>query len=68
MFGENPLPHLTTRPSETIKGGRVYFHAHEGECLLPVVCDMGLGHQLLYASDYPHEDTEFPDSVRQLMG
>ena len=65
LFGENPLPHLTVRPSETIKSGRVYFHAQEGEHLLPTVCDMGFTNQLLYASDYPHEDTVFPDSVRQ---
>jgi len=65
LFGENPLPHLTRRPSETIKSGRVYFHAHEGERLLPIMCEMGFTNQLLYASDYPHEDTGFPESVRQ---
>ena len=64
LFGENPLPHLTTRPSETIKSGRVYFHAHESEHLFPTVCDMGFTNQLLYASDYPHEDTGFPNSIR----
>ena len=64
LFGEAPLPHLTTKPSDTILGGRLYFHAHDGEHLLPMMCQLGFTNQLLYASDYPHEDTTFPDSVR----
>ena len=64
LFGQNPLPHLTRRPSETIRSGRVYFHAQEAERLLPTVCEIGFARQLLYASDYPHEDTGFPESVR----
>lgn len=65
VFGEDPLPYLKRQPSEYIKSGRIYFHAHEAEPLQPVI-DMGLADQLVYASDYPHEDAGFPESVQQI--
>jgi len=63
MFGEDQLPYLRRPPSEYLREGRIYFHAHEKEPLLPVICEMGLEDQLMYASDYPHDDAEFPGSV-----
>lgn len=64
VFGEDPLSYLKRQPSESIKGGRIFFHAHEAEPLQPVL-DMGLADQLVYASDYPHEDAGFPESIQQ---
>ncbi|MBI3325924.1 MAG: amidohydrolase [Nitrospinae bacterium] len=64
VFGEDPLPYLTREPRESITGGRLYVHAHEAEPLRPVI-EMGLADQLLYASDYPHEDAGFPGSVKE---
>jgi len=66
LLGLNPLPYLKRLPSEYIKSGRIFFHAHEKEPLLPLVCEMGLENQLMYASDYPHDDAEFPHSVEEM--
>ena len=66
LLGLKPLPHLKRPPSEYVKSGRIYFHAHEKEPLLPLICEMGLDNQLMYASDYPHDDAEFPHSVQEI--
>jgi predicted TIM-barrel fold metal-dependent hydrolase len=66
LFGVDPLPYLKRPPSEYARSGRVYFHAHEAEPLLPLVVEQGFGDQLMYASDYPHDDAEFPHSVREM--
>ena len=59
------MPHLTKSPSEYLTDGRLVVSC-EGERHLPHAL-AGLGVQsVVFASDYPHWDSEFPDSVRRI--
>jgi len=59
------MPHLTKAPSEYLTDGRLVVSC-EGERHLPHAL-AGLGTQsVVFASDYPHWDSEFPDSVRRI--
>jgi uncharacterized protein len=59
------LPELAQKPSEYVTGGR-YFQSieiPEGAKLTNTVIDLIGDHVLMYASDYPHGESHFPDSV-----
>jgi hypothetical protein len=59
------MPHLTKAPSEYLADGRLVVSC-EAERHLPHAL-AGLGVQsVVFASDYPHWDSEFPDSVRRI--
>jgi predicted TIM-barrel fold metal-dependent hydrolase len=61
-------PLLTKEPSEYFKSDRVFFGAEPGEWMLPTVIRfLGTDQTLLYSSDYPHWDGDFPNSTRQLV-
>jgi predicted TIM-barrel fold metal-dependent hydrolase len=64
------LPELAHKPSEYVLGGR-YFQSieiPEGERLTNSVIDL-LGEEvLMYASDYPHGESWFPESVTTVLG
>jgi len=56
---------LKGKPSEYVTGGR-YFQSieiPEGEKLTNAVADIVGEHVLMYASDYPHGESHFPESV-----
>ena len=60
-------PLLTRPPSEYFKSGRMFFGAESGEWMIPtVVRYLGSDETLMYSSDYPHWDGEFPNSTRIL--
>ena len=59
------LPELKHRPSEYVKSGR-YFQSieiPEGAALTNMVADLVGDHVLIYASDYPHGESHFPESA-----
>jgi len=59
------MPHISKAPSEFLADGRLVVSC-EGEQHLPHAL-RGLGsHSVVYASDYPHWDAEFPDTVRHI--
>jgi predicted TIM-barrel fold metal-dependent hydrolase len=59
------MPLLTKRPSEYLHDGRIVVSC-EGERFLPHAL-AGLGeHTVAFASDYPHWDSEFPNTVRNI--
>jgi predicted TIM-barrel fold metal-dependent hydrolase len=59
------MPHISKPPSEFLADGRIVVSC-EGEQHLPHALS-GLGtHSVVYASDYPHWDAEFPDTVRHI--
>jgi len=61
------MPLITKAPSEYVTDGRVVVSC-EGEQHLPHAL-AGLGTQaVVYASDYPHWDAEFPETVRNISG
>lgn len=53
-------------PREAVAAGRVWVSCEPGETLLPAVVDALGDDFLLYASDYPHWDSEFPESAKHL--
>jgi hypothetical protein len=59
------LPELDHKPSEYVTGGR-YFQSieiPEGARLTNAVMDLAGDHVLMYASDYPHGESHFPESA-----
>lgn len=65
--GEVETPLLKRKPSEYIRSGRIYFTCEAGETLLPQVLGMVGEDVIMYASDWPHWDTDFPDSIATLL-
>jgi predicted TIM-barrel fold metal-dependent hydrolase len=64
------LPRLRRRPSEYVTGGR-YFQSieiPEGAPLTNAVIDLLGDHVLMYASDYPHGESHFPQSAGMVLG
>ncbi len=63
------LPELALHPSEYVTGGR-YFQSieiPEGASLTNAVADLVGDHVLMYASDYPHGESHFPQSVSLVL-
>ena len=59
------VPWLTQRPSEYIRGGRVYVTCEPEEDLAYPISRLGED-VIMYASDYAHWDCEFPHSVTKI--
>ena len=62
MGEDEPL--MTRRPSEYLLSGQCYFACDPDEELIPWAAERLGENQIIYASDYPHFDCRFPDSVR----
>lgn len=61
--GEMPIPRP---PSEYLAQGRVWVSCEPDESSLEWVVSRVGAERILYASDYPHWDAEFPESVRKI--
>ena len=57
---------ITRSPSETFAEGRCVLSCEPEERSLAFVCDAVGPDKIVYASDYPHWDCEFPNSVRAI--
>ena len=57
---------LKREPSEIIKSSQVAFTCEPEEAILPYVLDTIGINQVMYASDYRHWDSEFPNSVHEV--
>ncbi|HEY2665053.1 MAG TPA: amidohydrolase family protein [Candidatus Binataceae bacterium] len=58
------VPFLKRKPSEVIRSENFFISCDPDEATLPYVAKtVGVEH-ILYASDYPHFDGRFPDTVR----
>jgi predicted TIM-barrel fold metal-dependent hydrolase len=55
--------------SEYMIGGRFFtgIVLHEGEKMTKMVTDFLGDHVLMYASDYPHAESRFPESVDKVL-
>jgi uncharacterized protein len=58
---------LKMLPSEYIKNNRCYFTCEGEESALPLVIEQFGDECMMYASDYPHWDTEWPHTVSQVV-
>jgi predicted TIM-barrel fold metal-dependent hydrolase len=63
---QSEAPLLQMPPSEYIRSGRVFFGCEPEERLLSLAAEWVGAGQLLYASDYPHWDSDWPHSVAAL--
>jgi len=59
--GEMPIPRP---PSEYVREGRVLVSCEPDEHAIAYVCERVGSDKILYASDYPHWDADFPNTVR----
>jgi predicted TIM-barrel fold metal-dependent hydrolase len=66
--GDVEAPALKKSPSEYVKSGNLYFSCEADEPLLPEALRLVGEDVVVYASDYPHWDNEFPGSIRVLKG
>jgi uncharacterized protein len=57
---------LTQLPSEYIKSGRIFFGVECEEKTIPDGVRWGLEDTLLYASDYPHWDGDWPHTIHSV--
>ena len=64
--GAEEAPLCKQKPSAYIKSARVFVHAEPGEDLLPQTLEILGDQSLVYASDWPHWDHEYPESIAQL--
>jgi predicted TIM-barrel fold metal-dependent hydrolase len=60
---------LKHHPSEYVMGGRYYqsIEMSEGEKVTNMVADIVGEHVLMYASDYPHGESAFPESTNIVL-
>ncbi len=60
------IPLLDRPPSQLVREAPIYFSVEAGESQLPAAIEyLGADHYL-YASDIPHWDNEFPESLERL--
>lgn len=59
-------PLLKAKPSEYMKSGRVFVSCEPEEKTLPYVAQWIGEENILFASDYPHWDSDFPQAVASL--
>jgi predicted TIM-barrel fold metal-dependent hydrolase len=62
--GAREAPLLKAKPSEYLLNGQFYYAFELEESTLPYIVGRIGAEKLLYASDYPHWDTEWPNTVR----
>lgn len=68
LRGAREAPLLKGKPSEYLLSDRFYYSFEIEESTLPYVIDRIGAEKLLYASDYPHWDSSWPNSVKIFMG
>ena len=61
------VPRIARKPSEYFKDPRIVFSCESGEALLGQAVQVLGESQIIYASDYPHWDCEYPESVNKVL-
>ena len=67
LLRKSEMEPLKMLPSEYIKDHRCYFTCEGEESALPLVIEQFGDECMMYASDYPHWDMEWPHSVSQVV-
>jgi uncharacterized protein len=69
-IGQGAIPeNIQQKFSEYMVGGRFFagIVIHEGEKMAKMVTDFLGDHVLMYASDYPHAESRFPESIDKVL-
>jgi len=64
--GADEAPYLTKLPSDYVKSGRIFFGVECEEKTIPDAMRWGLENTILYSSDYPHWDGDWPHTVQAI--
>jgi uncharacterized protein len=59
-------PALKKKPSDYVRSGKIYFSCEADEWLLPQAVKLVGENQIVYASDFPHWDNSYPQSVDEI--
>jgi predicted TIM-barrel fold metal-dependent hydrolase len=59
-------PVLKKKPSEYVRSGKIYFSCEADEWLLGPAVKLVGENQIVYASDFPHWDHSFPQSIAEI--
>jgi predicted TIM-barrel fold metal-dependent hydrolase len=62
------VPNLKRKPSEVIRSENFFISCDPDEETLPFVAEFVGADRILYASDYPHFDARFPNTVKYTAG
>ena len=64
------LPELADEPLGYARRGQIYcgIELYEGEAMAKAICDIVGDDVLMYQSDYPHNQAEFPNSPEVVLG
>jgi hypothetical protein len=65
--GAREAPLLKAKPSEYLLSGQFWYAFELEESTLPYVIDRIGAEKMLWASDYPHWDTEWPHAVKTFL-
>ena len=68
LRGSFDTPNCKKKPSEYVSDGNVFIHAEPGEQLIPEVIRVMGRNRIMYASDWPHWDHEYPESIFHIWG
>jgi len=64
--GAVEAPLCKRKPSDYIRGGNLYFSVEDGETLMGPTADFVGHNQLMYATDFPHWDNSYPESLHAI--
>ena len=56
-------PALKKKPSDYIRGGNIYFSCEADEWMMPQAMKLIGDHAIVWASDFPHWDNSYPQSI-----
>jgi uncharacterized protein len=59
-------PALKKNPSQYVRSGNIYFSCEADEWLLPQAMKLVGENQIVYASDFPHWDNSYPQSLDEI--
>ena len=66
--GAVDAPLVKNAPSTYVhQGGNIFFGSESNERMLPQTLDLIGDDVVMYASDYPHWDCEYPESLHEIM-
>ncbi len=68
LRGKQEAPLLKRKPSEYMASGQFWYGLEIEESSIPFVIERIGADKLLYASDYPHWDSSWPNTVKTFLG